>query len=105
MQNRLNNWTPKVGEGVAMQWWSDRHAGTVVAVSPSGKTVTVQRDKATARHTVMTDAQDWTFERDPDGVTTVFTLRKTGRYIAKGASLTGTPRLMAGRSEYYDYSF
>lgn len=37
--------TVKVGDGVTINLWSDRHAATVIKVT--AKTVTVRRDKAT----------------------------------------------------------
>lgn len=99
--------TPRyhVGDGVTMCHWSDRHAGTVTAVSPSGKTVTVQRDKATGHHHEMTDQQEWTYERDPHGITQTFTLRRDGRFWARGNAIGGLPVLGDGRHEFYDYSF
>ncbi len=36
-----------VGDGATYTLWTDSYACTVVAVSPSGKQVTLQRDKAT----------------------------------------------------------
>lgn len=38
---------PKVGEGATYTIWTDSIACTVIAVSKSGKTVTIQEDKAT----------------------------------------------------------
>jgi len=99
-------WTPKVGEGATLCYWTDRYAGTVIAVSKNGRTVAVQQDTAKALHTMMTDSgQQWEHERDPQEAVTVLTRRKNGRYIAKGATMNGTPRLMQGRHHYFDYSF
>ena len=43
--NKLTPATVKVGDGVTINLWSDRHAATVIKVT--AKTVTVRRDKAT----------------------------------------------------------
>ena len=98
---------PVVGMGVSMSYWSDRHAGTVIAVSASKREVTVQQDKAFRRDkNGMSDSQEYDFERWPEGPTYVFTLRKNGRYYRKGDPMGATPVLsLWGRSEFYDYSF
>jgi hypothetical protein len=41
------NPTPKVGDGATILRHSDSHACTIVAVSKSGRTITLKRDKAT----------------------------------------------------------
>lgn len=114
--------TAKVGEGVTMLYFSDRHAGTIIDVSPSGKTVRVQRDTATLLNGPdsgepdalvfhaggfcghMTGVQRYAYAPDPDGAIYTFTLRKNGRYVRKGESVGGC-RLVSGRSESYDYNF
>lgn len=94
---------PAVGDGVTMAYLSDRHAGTVIKRTP--KTVTVQRD--TAKRTDgngMSDAQSYDYSPNPDGETQRFSLRMNGTWRAIGGDDRGT-RLVAGRREYYDYSF
>jgi len=94
---------PAVGDGVTMCFFSDRHACTVI--KRTAKTVTVQRDKATRSDgNGMSDAQSYEYERDPGGATYVFSLRKNGTWRQRGDSDRGT-RLVAGRREYYDFSF
>jgi len=94
---------PAVGDGVTMCHFTDRHAGTVIKRTP--KTVTVQRDKATrVDGNGMSDAQQYEYERDPEGATYVFSLRKNGTWRQRGHEEQGT-RLVAGRREYYDFSF
>jgi hypothetical protein len=56
----------KVGDGATYCIGSDRYAGTIIEVSPSGKTVLFQK------------------ERNPNGSVTTFTLRRDGTYKAVG---------------------
>lgn len=103
----------KVGDGVTVNLWSDRHAATVIKVTPC--TVTVQYDKATlspdfkpewipggfAGHCVNQDEQTYTYERNPNGrIEKYHWSNKYGSY--------GTPgnlSLSKGRHEFYDYNF
>jgi len=91
---------PVVGMGATECCWSDRHAYTVIAVSPTGKTCTVQRDHAIRTDNYgMSDCQDYRYERDPEGST--MTLRLTKR----GWSSKGTRFILGSRDEHHDYSF
>lgn len=94
---------PEVGVGATVISWSDRYAGTIIAVSPSGHRVTWQRDTATRTDGLgMTDAQSYRYEQNEQGETREFTRRKDGAYRAKN----GQARLLIGvRNEYYDFSF
>lgn len=94
---------PEVGSGATILMWSDRHAATVIAVSASGKKVTIQEDKATrADGNGRSDAQSYTFEPDTNGATHEVSLRKDGRWkIARSDTVV----LLGSRSHYYDYSF
>lgn len=95
--------TPELGMGATLVRWTDRHAGTVVYVSPSGHKISVQRDKATRTDTNgMSDAQTYEFEADPNGAVETYTRRKDGTYRQAG----GTSRCLLGsRSHYHDFSF
>lgn len=92
---------PAVGDGATELCWTDRHAFTVIAVSKSGKRVTVQRDIATrSDKNGMSDCQSYIFSRDPNGETRELKLSKR-----KGWT-DGSARFSIGtRSEHYDYSF
>jgi hypothetical protein len=73
----------------------------VIAVSASGKTVTVQRDKATRVDTNgMSESQNYTYERDPEGKTFNLRQNKRGQWVSKGAKFT-----LGHRDEYHDFSF
>lgn len=103
----------KVGDGVTVNLWSDRHACTVTKVTKAF--VVVQRDKATldpefkpewilggfAGHCVNQDEQSYTYERDENGQT--YKLYWSNRYSRYGQP--GSPSLSKGRHEFYDYNF
>ena len=106
----------KVGDGATLYLYSDRHACTVVEAT--AKRVTVQRDKATlvnrdeltfspggfAGH--VSGKQKYEYERDNEGYRREFSLRKSGRWVAKGEpDKRGSTTLGFGRHEYYDYNF
>lgn len=96
---------PVVGMGATIQYWSDSHPGTVIAVSPSGAKVTVQEDKATRTDTNgMSDMQSYTYEPDPNGKIHVFHRRTAGReaghYANRGSRLS-----LGKRHKHHDYSF
>jgi hypothetical protein len=89
-----------VGDGVTLCHWTDREAFTVVAVTPSGKTITIQADTATRVDGLgMSDAQTYTYEPNPDG--RILKARRTSR----GWRATGGTKLIPGRHHYFDFSF
>jgi hypothetical protein len=92
----------KVGEGATETFHSDRRAGTVVKVSPSGKTVWVQPDIATRTdNRGMGDAQDYVYERYTNGPVIAYRWSAAkGRFTHLGGS-----GLIKGRHEHYDFSF
>ena len=106
MQNSKHP-TPEVGMGATKLSWTDRTAGTIVAVSNSGKKLTWREDKVTRVDTNgMSDSQTYTYEQDPDGYDEEFSLRKNGRWVKVGTPMTwGTTLGLGHRSHYYDYSF
>ena len=111
--NMLTPATIKVGDGVTVWLWSDRHAATVIKVTKSS--VTVQQDKAIldpnfkpewipggfAGHCVNQDEQTYTYERDPNG--RIYTFRWSNKYGQYGQP--GDLTLGKGRHEFYDYNF
>lgn len=100
------------GDGASIRLCTDAHAYTVIRVSPSGKTITLQRVKATldpewkpevisggfAGHTANNHEQRWICEPDPDGAVT------TARFTRRGWMRTGQ-RVTHGYYEHYDYNF
>ncbi len=76
---------PEVGMGCTIGIGSDSYAATVISISPSGHQLTVQHDKATRTdNNGMSGSQVYEYERDPNGSTMKFTLRKNGRYQGAG---------------------
>lgn len=92
---------PTVGMGATMVMWTDRLPFTVIAVSKSGKTVTVQEDNAVRMDgNGMSECQTYVFTRNPEGA--IFKVRKlkNGQWACKGQKFT-----LGSRSKYHDYSF
>lgn len=91
---------PKVGDGATILMWTDRHAGTVVKVSPSGKTVTVREDTATRIDSNgMSESQVYEYKPNALGKEWKFRLTKRGWRSGSTGVLFGT------RQAYHDYSF
>lgn len=108
MNNTATQQKPiQVGDGATLCYWSDRHAGTIIAVSPSGKRISVQRDIATrVDSNGMSGNQEYTFLPNPASHIYEFTMRKNGYFVQVGEDMkNGTICHTTGRYEYYDFSF
>jgi hypothetical protein len=101
------NRTAFVGNAATVNWWSDSKAGTIIQVSPSGKRITVQLDKSTRTDkNGMSDCQHYEYERDINGATYEFSLRKNGRWVVIGHETRhGVSCTIGGRYTYHDFSF
>ena len=93
------------GVGATMLMWSDRHAGTIIAVERfrtgarkgEPRVIVVQRDKAVRKdENGMSDAQEYDYERDVNGRVWRFHVDSQGRF--KGLAI-------GVRDEHYDYTF
>lgn len=94
----------RVGDGATMCMWSDRRAGTIIEAR--GRIVVWQEDKATRTdNNGMSENQHYEYERDSQGMTRTFTLRKNGRWVQKDQDMRSGTRLVHGRHQFYDYSF
>jgi hypothetical protein len=92
--------TPVVGDGATEIGWTDRNPYTVIAVSESGKTVTVQEDDyVRVDDNGMSESQRYLFSPNSHGRT--YTLRLTRR----GWSYKGTVFILGIRQKYHDFSF
>jgi|SRR5271166_748000 len=92
-----------IGMGVTIQGWSDRHAGTLIQVLRGGRKLVIQMDIATRIDSNgMSESQQYTYERDPNGTIEYATLRRDGKYRLMGGQ---SPVSLGNRNEYYDFSF
>lgn len=95
---------PEIGMGVTFGCWTDRHAGTIVAISKSGKQITVQGDLAIRTdNNGMSECQEYRFERNPDAPKLIFkiTSRRGRKAWRCGEYAAG----LGFRRAYHDYSF
>ena len=91
---------PTVGMPCTILMWTDRHAATIVKVTPSQ--VHVQRCIATRiDKNGMSESQHYTYTDDPTASVEVFRKTKKGWRKTGG----GTQLRLGERSEYHDYSF
>ena len=92
--------TPVSGMGATLVMHSDREPYTILTVSKSGKSFTMQEDSATRNDmNGMSESQDCTFAPNPSGH--IVTVRMT----KKGWRMSGCKVLVGVRDSYYDYSF
>lgn len=103
----------KVGDGVTVHYWTDAHAGTIIA--RTAKTLTIRQDKAILSPDFKPDfipggfcgtvinqnEQTYTYEPDENGMIykAYWSDRKCGFYAEKCLRVT------KGRHEFYDYNF
>ena len=108
MSANVRSDVPEAGMGATILMWTDRHAATVVEVSPSGNRIGVRRDHARRVDKLgLTDSgQAYEFTPDPDAEIQTFTRRKDGRWVREGEPMRkGTVLVVGRRDEYYDFSF
>jgi hypothetical protein len=100
----------KVGDGATLHFHTDAHAYTVIRVT--ARTITIQRDTATADptwvrdftpggfmgHTANDRDRKYTYAADADGATRTVRLTRRG-WTSSGQSVTH------GRHEFYDSNF
>lgn len=99
---------PAPGVGATRQLWSDRHAGTIVRVSKSGKALWWVRDIAVVVSGSEFDGSaEYDYRPDPAGAELKFTLRRNGRWVIEGAGMNdrGSGLGIGSRREYRDPSF
>lgn len=90
---------PMVGMGVTILCWTDRHAGTIVKMTPTQ--IHVQMDSVKRIDSNgMSESQEYKYSRDTYAAVTVF--RKTNRGYRSKA---GNGLLIGTREKYHDYSF
>lgn len=95
--------TPEVGMGCTICMYSDRHAATIVRISPSGKTLYVQQDDAkVVKGSAHDGSAEYEYTRNPNYRERAFRWTKRG-WREGGAN--GTGLLVGRRDEYYDPHF
>jgi hypothetical protein len=94
---------PQVDMGATVCYHSDSHAYTVIAVSSSGKKLSLQRDNAKRKdNNGMSECQEYVYSPNPNGNIIQVSLRKDLKFrVVKSSILV----LLGVRKEYYDYSF
>jgi len=103
LEEGCNKQDIKVGDGATLMYWSDREPATIIEINKSGKTIKIQRDKATrVDDNGMSEVQEYEFERDHDGIIYTVSKRKNGLWKIRG---TETVVRVGVRDKYYDYSF
>jgi len=95
---------PTVGMDATECWYSDRKAGRIVKVSPSGKSVWFVRDIATKADSVPY-GNNWRYQPG-NGLAYEYTLRVNGCWIMKGNSAkSGTSLILGVKDHYFDHEF
>lgn len=96
-----------IGAGATIRGYTDRYAATIVAHSKTLSSITVQRDLAFRTDTNgKSEIQTYRFEPNTKCLPEVFTLRKNGKWHAKGTPIKDNFILLIGeRDHYFDFSF
>lgn len=105
MKSQLNisETNPVIGQGVTICLWSDREPATIINVTPSGKTITIQEDKWTRiDNNGLSESQEYEYEPNPGGTIHVARLRKDGTYRIVGSK---TKVSLRGRRKFHDFCF
>lgn len=78
---------PEVGMGGTFGYGADCYPVTIIAMTPSRKTLTVQRDDyepGPGHERIYGGRQEYVYSRNENGPTDIFTLRPDGFYKIKG---------------------
>lgn len=94
---------PRVNDGCTLHFMSDCSPGTIVKVSPSGKTIEFTRDEIMRTDSNgMSEEQHYVFLPQPDGPRqTARFSQKLGKFKTKGGQIVG----VGYRRKNYDFSF
>jgi hypothetical protein len=93
---------PQIGMGATIQHWSDRTAVTIVQITHNARRLVLQEDEATRLDNHgMSESQDYSYQRNTEGLLYVATIRKDGRYRIR---YTQQLVSLGVRNFYYDYS-
>lgn len=111
--SRVTNPQPEVGMGVTICMWSDRHAGTIVAIE---KDILVVADDDVKRidSNGISESQEYKYTTNPNNRKTYWKKDKSGKYCEYYMNRdtnrynkcgTGCHLGIGYRQEYYDFSF
>jgi hypothetical protein len=94
---------PAIGMGATIMSWSDRSPYTIINITTSGKTITLQADKyRRIDDNGMSELQRYIYQPNPNGNIVKATLRKDNQFrVSKSNAFVSIGR----RNRYYDYSF
>lgn len=94
--------TPEVGMGITILHWTDRSAGTITRVSPSGKRFWYRPDTAIrVDSNGMSESQEYRYEPNPDATEREVRLNSKGEW----KEVKGSRVALGYRCAYYDFSF
>lgn len=94
---------PSIGTAATVQVGSDRYPATVVGVTASGKTVTIQYDSYTRTDkNGQSEAQEYTYSPNPNGNVSMVRVTRHGWRIG---GQRGTLVVFGYRQAYQDPSF
>ena len=94
---------PEIGLGATVCLWSDRLPYTIIKVSKSGKTITLQADRYHRLDSNgMSEDQRYIYQPNINGDIIKASLRKNGVFRV---SKTNCSVILGFRQRYYDYSF
>lgn len=97
---------PEVGMPATLIMWTDREPCTVIEVSASGKTITIQVDSyKRLDDNGMSECQEYEFSPNPNGRKIVARMAKNGRYYGSGGMKNGSRVILGHRGKYHDYEF
>ena len=89
----------KIGDPATILMWSDRHAATVIKVTPCTVTVQVDKAKRLDKGGPYTESQTYEYERNPNGQKIRFWRTQ------RGWSADGMRLAIGHRNEYHDPHF
>lgn len=94
---------PEVGMGATIQYYSDRHAATIIQITHNGNRLILQEDLSIRSDTNgMSESQTYEFTTDQKGTVHIATKRKDNTFRLIGQR---TLVHVGYRSTYHDFSF
>lgn len=97
---------PELGMGATHMMHSDRRPFTIIEISNNGRRLVIQEDTAVRTDTNgFSEQQTYTYDKNPEGVTRVITLRQDGAWREVGETKGSSVYHIGSRRYYYDYSF